>query len=238
MAESGYAVVRLDDLPWTRHHEAVAWASLTEPLGATETAVDAVRFDGQAAVELAAEPEQLVVPLAGSITVGSTADDVDHPGLAAVPAGVVGPLRTDGPTTALVVSAPAEAEPDAAVTVVDLRSAAFVVPETSDIATAFLTAPLGLRGMKANARRLEPGQVVPYHTEGEQEELFVPVEGPASLRVEDATRALSVGSVARVAPPVPRSAVNDGPDDALWVMVGAPPTGEPTGWDPGAEILE
>lgn len=238
MAEPGYAVVDLDDLPWTRHHEDVAWASLTEPLGATETEVDAVRFGRDAAVELAAEPEQLLVPLEGSIAVGAASPVVARPGLAAVPAGVVGALRADGPATALVVSAPAEAEPAAAVTAVDLRSASFEVPETSDVATAFLTAPLGLRGMKANARRLEPDQVVPYHTEGEQEELFVPVEGPASLLVDDESHAMSVGSVARVAPPVPRSAVNDGTDDALWVMVGAPPTGDPAGWDPGAVILE
>lgn len=92
--------------------------------------------------------------------------------------------------------------------------------------------------MKVNARLLEPGDVVPYHTEGDQEELFVPVSGPAAMRIADTTYETPPGTVTRVAPTVPRSALNNGDSDALWVMVGAPPTGGPDEWDPGAEILD
>ncbi|MFB6353219.1 MAG: cupin domain-containing protein [Halobacteriales archaeon] len=123
-------------------------------------------------------------------------------------------------------------------TAVDLDDAAFVVPETSDVATAFPTDPLGCAGMKANARRLAPGQAVPAHTEGDQEELFVPVRGPASIRIAGERFDTPPGTVARVAPEVPRSAVNPAGTDAVWVMVGAPPTGGPRDWDPGAEVVE
>lgn len=238
MVDAGYAVVALDDVPWTRHGGGTAWTSLTGPLGATETDVDVVRLGEDATVDLAVEPEQLLVPLDGSVALDDLSPEAGHRSVALVPGGVASRLRSKGPATVLVVSVPTEADPDTASVVIDLETARFTVPETSDVATAFLTGPLRSVGMKVNARRLEPGQAVPYHTEGTQEELFVPVEGPASLRVDDGTYPLPVGSVARVAPEVPRSAVNDGDADALWVMVGAPPTGGPTDWDPGAETLE
>lgn len=52
------------------------------------------------------------------------------------------------------------------------------------------------------------------------------------------TQSMRTGDVARVAPSVPRGVVNEDPDDRLWLMIGAPPTGDPDGWVPGAEILE
>jgi quercetin dioxygenase-like cupin family protein len=234
----GFGVVGLDDLPWTRHTGETAWATLTAALGATETQVDAVRLGVDDAVRLPVDPEQLLVVLAGAITVTGVDPAVAHPGLALVPAGGAGQLETADAATVLVVRATADADPDAAPCAVDLDAVPFEVPSTSDVATAFLTGPLGCAGMKVNARRLEPGQAVPYHTEGDQEELFVPVVGPASMRIDDASFATPPGTVARVAPDVPRSAVNDGDTETLWVMVGAPPTGGPTDWDPGAEILE
>lgn len=100
------------------------------------------------------------------------------------------------------------------------------------------TDELGCSDTKVDARLLGPGEYVPYHTEGEQEELFVPVRGPAAMRVDDGSFETPVGTITRVAPPVPRSAVNDGDHEACWVMIGAPPTGGPSEWDPGAEILE
>lgn len=238
MARSGYAVVAIDDLPWTRHGAAATWAALTGPLGVTETRVDAARLGSGGHVELAGAPEQLLVVLDGSVEIAGLEAPIAHPGLVRVPAGETARLGTPDGATVLVLSVEADASPEGPPTVVDLEGVDYVVPETSDVATGFLTGPLGCAGMKVNARRLEPGQAVPYHTEGTQEELFVPVAGPASLLVDDGSQPMAVGSVARVAPDVPRSAVNDGEEAALWVMVGAPPTGGPTGWDPGAEILE
>lgn len=58
------------------------------------------------------------------------------------------------------------------------------------------------------------------------------------MRIADTTDETPPGTVVRVAPTVPRSALNNGETDAVWVMFGAPPTGGPDEWDPGAEILE
>lgn len=239
MAEAGYAVVPLESLAWSADPGGVDRASPTGPLGATEVAVDAYRaqpggrFDPPAALETLLVPLRAAGPLAirGATTLPPT-------GVARVPAGVEASVRSEAGATVLVVGAPADPAPDDGVMVFDLDDAGFVVPETSDVATAFLTGPLGCAAMKVNARRLDPGQAVPYHTEGDQEEVFVPVRGPASMRIAGEAHETPVGTVVRVAPDVPRSAVNDGDAPARWVMVGAPPTGGPTGWDPGAEVVE
>lgn len=62
--------------------------------------------------------------------------------------------------------------------------------------------------------------------------------GAGILRVDETGRELPLGAVARVAPETPRSAVNDGDDDVVWAMIGAPPTGRASDWDPRAEVLE
>ena len=131
-----------------------------------------------------------------------------------------------------------ETAADSAVTVVDPATVAFAPPATSDVPIARLTATLGCAGMKVNVRRLAPGQIVPYHVEGSQEELFVPLDGPGTVRIDDEIHHVPAGGVARVAPPVPRSVTNESAESRRWFMVGAPPTGGPDEWDPGAEILE
>lgn len=129
-------------------------------------------------------------------------------------------------------------EPGKEITSVSFEECDFVEPSTSTVRTARLTALLDCTGTKVNARILDPGEHVPYHTEGTQEELFVPVRGPATMRIDGETFDTPVGTVTRVAPEIPRSAINDSNEESLWVMVGAPPTGGPGEWDPGAEILE
>lgn len=239
MPTDGYAIVSLADADWSSTSNGVDQSPLTAALGATETTVDAYRLDDGETIDLPDEPEQLLVPL------GTTASlvvleriRIPPSGLARVPAGVEVSVHSEAPATVLVVGAPANPAPDTAPTTLDLDATSFTVPTTSDIATAFLTGPLGCTGMKVNARRLGPGQAVPYHTEGDQEELFVPVRGPGTMRIADERYPTPVGTIARIAPDVPRSAMNDGEDGARWVMVGAPPTGGPTDWDPGADILE
>lgn len=239
MAPSGYGVVTLEEAAWSSTADGADHASLTEGLGTTETAVEAYRLGAGDSARPPVDRETLLVPLAADAPIdldGSVS--VVPSGIGFVPAGIAIRVRSRTAATVLVVTAPATPAGDAEPRAVDLDTRAYRVPRTSDVATAFLTAPLGCAGMKVNARRLEPGQVVPYHTEGEQEELFIPVRGPASMRIDDASVPMAVGTVARVAPAVPRSAVNDGERTARWVMVGAPPTGGPRDWDPGAEIVD
>ncbi|MFB6192300.1 MAG: hypothetical protein ABEI11_03145 [Haloarculaceae archaeon] len=242
MSDSGYATVSLDDAGWRSGGDGPDRASLTGPLGCTETAVDAYRFAPGDAVALSSAPEQLCIPVAasGPLLLGDGAE-LSARGVARVPAGAASRIRAPDAASLFVVAAPADPDtgpaPGSAPVTVALDACEFVPPETSDVDTARLTARLRCAGMKVNARRLDPGGSVPYHTEGDQEELFVPLAGSAAMRVADAARPTPPGTITRVAPPVPRSAVDRG-DGSLWVMIGAPPTGGPAGWDPGAEILE
>lgn len=213
--------------------------SFTDDLDCTATTVDGYRLGAGMALTLGPDREQLCVPVDATepLSLGDESS-LSPSGVARVPAGVDATVGASGATALIVVGAAVKATGAAEPVVVDLDVCEFVVPSTSAIETARLTAPLGCRGMKVNARTLHPGERVPYHTEGDQEELFVPVRGPAAMRVDGEAIETPVGTVTRVAPPVPRSAVNGGDTDARWVMVGAPPTGAPDEWDPGATIVE
>lgn len=239
MQRSEYATVSVDEAGLRGGTEDGRQLPLTGPLGCRETAVDAYRPSGDHAVALPADPENVCLPVdgPGELTVDESLA-VPHRGAARVPAGVEGRLGGDEPVSWLVVSAAAESSLSARPAVVDVEACEFAAPSTSDIPTARLTDRLGCTGMKTNARLLEPGDRIPYHTEGQQEELFVPLRGPAGMRIDGETHRISTGSVVRVAPEIPRAAINDGDEEALWFMVGAPPTGESTGWDPGAEVVE
>lgn len=72
----------------------------------------------------------------------------------------------------------------------------------------------------------------------DREQLFVPLDGAGALRVDGESHPIGAGSVARVAPALPRSAVNPGERDLTWLMIGAPPTGAADEWEPGAENRE
>ena len=231
MTSAGYAVVPPPDLPVGNHR------SLTDRLGCSHTSVEVYRTGPGESVDLPAESEQLCVPLSGDVTVD--AEHVESPSpLVHAPAGTVAAIGSGAATAWLVVGAPVDDAPGGPTVTVDVGELAFEEPSTSDVATARLTGRLGLRGMKANVRRLEPGQAVPYHTEGTQEELFVPLDGAGVLRVDGGGHPVERGSVSRVAPSVPRAAVNVGDRPVHWLMVGAPPTDAPDEWDPGAEIHE
>jgi mannose-6-phosphate isomerase-like protein (cupin superfamily) len=236
MDDTGFAIATLGHADWTAEGDGER-CSLTDRLGCAETTVDAYRTRGDGSVSLPEGPERLCVPVGGGGTLA-----LDEPvalgatSVALVPAGR--PAGLGGETTWLVVGAGGDAAPDGEPVVLELRSLAFRVPSTSEIPTARLTDRLGCRGMKVNARLLGPGNVVPYHTEGSQEELFVPIDGNGTVRIDGETFVAPQGSVTRVAPEVPRSAVNPGEDDLAWLMVGAPPIGAADEWDPGAEIHE
>lgn len=213
-------------------------ARLTDTLGCVHTDVTAHRVTPDHPASVGPDGERLCIPIDGSGTL-----DADPPlplpdlGMARLPGGSAALTGTD-PVDWLVIGTSVEEATNRRPVVVDLEALDYVEPATSSIRTARLTEPLGCIAMKVNARLLEPGDRVPYHTEGSQEELFVPVLGEDTrMLIDGEPVALPVGSIARVAPRTPRAAVNAGDDDSIWVMVGAPPTGGPDEWDPGAEIL-
>lgn len=233
-----YATAAVDIVEAADDGESTGHRSFTDELGCFATTVDGYRVPQGAAVSLPAPPEQACLPIDADRSVSLGDLELPPLGVARVPAGVERTLRPVTATKLLVVGAAAEREAGAEPTAVALEDCEFTTPSTSAIATARLTDRLGYAGMKLNARVLDPGQRVPYHTEGTQEELFVPLCGPATMRIDDDTYETPVGTVTRVAPPVPRAALNDGDAEALWVMIGAPPTGGPSEWDPGAEVVE
>lgn len=217
--------------------DAGASTSLTEALGCTEVGVAAHAIPAGGSVELTPDRERLVVPLgrADASALGGTLS-LPARGVGRVPADRTCRIEAETGSVVLVVTTTATGgatEPRST----SLAEADYAAPSTSDVATAHLTAPLGCAGLKANARRLEPGQAVPLHTEGTQEEVFVPLDDGGTMRVGEDTIDTPRGTVVRVSPPVPRSAQHDGRSPATWVMFGAPPTGGPTDWDPGASIV-
>ncbi|MFB6360224.1 MAG: cupin domain-containing protein [Halobacteriales archaeon] len=239
MSATSYAVHAIEGSAWSTGPGGAEHATLTDRLGATETEVDAYRLDSDGRLSLDEAPEQLVIVIEGTIALATDGESVIRSSnLLSVSAGRCVSVQAGPSSILLVVSADTEPAPEQPPTVLDPESAAFEIPATSEIATAYLTSPLGLTGMKANVRRLDPDQAVPAHTEGTQEELFAPISGPAALLIDGDRYPLATGDIARVGPDVPRSAINDGDQAALWVMIGAPPTGGPTDWDPGAEILD
>lgn len=230
---TGFASVSVENVrvPDVGDATTVSW---TDDLGARHTDIEAFRIDG-GEISIPGDGEHLVIPLRGELRRGNGRRVSPGELLFAATRETLD-LRANRPTDGFVIGAAAgEGE---GVVQLSLEECPFEVPATSDIATAWLTEALGCAGMKVNARRLDPGQRVPYHTEGDQEELFIPVAGPAAMRLDDHVLATPVGTVARVAPTVPRSADNPGEEPAVWIMVGAPPTGGPREWDPGSEILE
>ncbi|MEA5387882.1 cupin domain-containing protein [Haloarculaceae archaeon H-GB2-1] len=101
-----------------------------------------------------------------------------------------------------------------------------------------LTRPLDATELKVNVRRLRPGDEIPLHVHGTQEEAFVPLDGPGRMRVADEEISVPAGAVFTVPPSTPRGAVNRGDEPRDWLMVGAPPTGGPEQWGVDYEILE
>jgi len=71
--------------------------------------------------------------------------------------------------------------------------------------------------------RLEPGQASTRHRHRNQEELYVLLEGTGRIRLGDEVLTLSPLDAIVVEPRTVRQVFNDTGEDALWLMVGAPP---------------
>jgi uncharacterized cupin superfamily protein len=71
--------------------------------------------------------------------------------------------------------------------------------------------------------RLEPGQASTRHRHVGQEELYLLLEGVGRLRIEDDLLTLPPMSALVVEPRTLRQVFNDTAEEALWLVVGAPP---------------
>jgi len=237
-SETGYGVASMPGVSGRTRPETVESVTLTDRLGCTDVCVDVHLIPAGESLSSSPGRERLVVPLglADSRALGGTLS-LSARAIGRVPADHPWTIEADTDAVVLAIGTTAAGGAEEPTTV-DLAAAEYRVPSTSDVATAHLTAALGCAGLKVNARRLAPGQAVPLHTEGTQEEVFVPLDDGGSMRVGDETLHTPRGTVVRVAPATPRSAQTHGDAATVWLMVGAPPTGGPTDWDPGATILE
>lgn len=86
-----------------------------------------------------------------------------------------------------------------------------------------LAKQLGATALGARLWRLRPGQASTRHRHGTQEELYAVLEGRGRIRVGDELLDLAPGDFLLVAPDGARQIFNDTEDDALWLVVGAPP---------------
>ena len=86
-----------------------------------------------------------------------------------------------------------------------------------------LAKQLGAQSLAARLWRLTPGQASTKHQHFDQTELYVVLEGTGRMRIGDDVHTLAPLSTVLVEPDVVRQVFNDLDEDALWLVVGAPP---------------
>lgn len=82
---------------------------------------------------------------------------------------------------------------------------------------------LGAEHVGARLWRLRPGQASTWHRHQTQEEIYLLLSGEGRIRVSDETLTLGPLDCLRVEPGTLRQIFNDGEDEALWLVFGAPP---------------
>ena len=86
-----------------------------------------------------------------------------------------------------------------------------------------LAKQLGASTLGARLWRLRPGQASTRHRHPRQHELYVLLEGTGRVRVDGELLTLAPLSALLVEPETVRQVFNDTGEDALWLVVGAPP---------------
>jgi len=86
-----------------------------------------------------------------------------------------------------------------------------------------LAKQLGSAALAARLWLLRPGQASTRHRHVEQTELYVVLAGTGRMRIGAAVHSLAPHSSVLVEPDVARQVFNDTDEDALWLVVGAPP---------------
>ena len=105
--------------------------------------------------------------------------------------------------------------------------------ENTDLAKQLEASTLGARYW-----RLHPGQASTKHRHFEMHELYVLLEGPGRMRVDEELLSLEPHSAVLVEPEHTRQLFNDGDADALWLVVGAPREAVTSTLEMSAEQLE
>ena len=103
----------------------------------------------------------------------------------------------------------------------------FGTPSAGDQRRGIVRLSEAMSQMRANLWRLPPGTRGRRHAERVQEEVFVVLDGTATLALGDPAERveLASGSIAVVEPGTAIQVLNDGGVDARVLIVGAPPVG-------------
>ena len=105
----------------------------------------------------------------------------------------------------------------------------FGMPSAGDQRRGIVRLSEAMSQMRANLWRLPPGARGRRHAERAQEEVFVVVDGTATLALGEPPERIELanGSIAVVEPGMALQVLNEGSVDATVLIVGAPPvTGE------------
>jgi quercetin dioxygenase-like cupin family protein len=86
-----------------------------------------------------------------------------------------------------------------------------------------LAKQLEASSLGARLWRLRPGQASTMHRHQQQEELYVLLEGRGRIRVDEEALELGPLDALLVEPDAARQVFNDTEEEALWLVVGAPP---------------
>jgi uncharacterized cupin superfamily protein len=102
----------------------------------------------------------------------------------------------------------------------------FTPPSKGDQARGVMRLSELLGQSRANIWKMPPGSRGRRHRERTQEEIFVSLEGTATLLLGEPGVAVELtrGSIALLKPGTPVQLANDGAGDAVVLIVGAPPT--------------
>jgi quercetin dioxygenase-like cupin family protein len=86
-----------------------------------------------------------------------------------------------------------------------------------------LAGELGCTEMVPKVWYLSPGDAMSYHRQAEQEEFYLPLDGPGRLRIGDEVHDVPEGTAVRIPPETPRQVLND-TEEGLhrWLIIGAP----------------
>jgi mannose-6-phosphate isomerase-like protein (cupin superfamily) len=100
----------------------------------------------------------------------------------------------------------------------------FSAPSGGDLSRSIFRLSDSLRQTRANIWRYPPGSLGRRHAEHVQEEIFVVLEGAATLYLGEPAEAVDLprGSVAVVEPGTPVQVANRGDEDVTIFIVGAP----------------
>jgi len=86
-----------------------------------------------------------------------------------------------------------------------------------------LAKQLEASSLGARLWRLRPGEASTKHRHEQEQELYVLLEGRGRIRIEDEAYELGRLDALLIEPDTVRQVFNDTDDEALWLVVGAPP---------------